>query len=139
MNRRTYLTAVSTAGVTVTAGCRTPAGQQTLSEPTVSTDSPGRKTLTFLANEEEVGHVGVDGSVDADHIRLSTEIWRDLLHDLKAVASGHRMTTVLDYGIPVPTRTQREPAAYRRNSRFLPRYRAVARSRRPHRIDVIAV
>jgi hypothetical protein len=57
----------------------------------------------------------------------------DLLHGLKAVASGHRMTAVPNHGISVPTRTQREPAAYRRNSRFLPRYRAVARSRRPHR------
>jgi hypothetical protein len=57
----------------------------------------------------------------------------DLLHGLKAVASSHRMTAVPNHGISVPTRTQREPAAYRRNSRFLPRYRAVARSRRPRR------
>jgi len=33
----------------------------------------------------------------------------------------------------VPTRTQREPAAHRGNSRFFPRYRAVARSMRPRR------
>ena len=57
----------------------------------------------------------------------------DLLHGLKAVASGHRMTDLPKQTVPVPTRTQREPAAYRRNSCFLPRYRAVARSRRPHR------
>ena len=44
----------------------------------------------------------------------------DLLHGLKAVASGHRMTAVATHGISVPTRTQREPAAYRRNSRFSP-------------------
>src|SRR6056297_1408781 len=43
------------------------------------------------------------------------------------------MTAVPNHGISVPTCTQREPAAYRRNSRFLPRCRAVARSRRPHR------
>jgi hypothetical protein len=57
----------------------------------------------------------------------------DLLHGLKTVASGHRMTAVPNHGISGPTRTQRDPAAYRRNSRVLPRYRAVARSRRPHR------
>jgi hypothetical protein len=57
----------------------------------------------------------------------------DLLHGLKTVASGHRMTALATQGISVPTRTQREPAAYRRNSRFLPRYRAVTRSRRSHR------
>ena len=57
----------------------------------------------------------------------------DLLHGLKAVASGHRMTGLPKQTVPVPPRTQREPAAYRRNARFLPRYRAVARSRRPHR------
>jgi len=57
----------------------------------------------------------------------------DLLHGLKAVASGHRMTGLPRQTVGVPTRTQREPAAYRRNSRFLPRCRAVARSRRPHR------
>jgi len=50
----------------------------------------------------------------------------------KAVASGHRMTGLPKQDVSVPTRTQREPAAYRRNSRFLPRCRAVARSRRPH-------
>ena len=57
----------------------------------------------------------------------------DILHGLKAVASGHRMTRLPKQTVAVPTRTQREPAAYRRNSRVLPRYRAVARSRRPHR------
>ena len=57
----------------------------------------------------------------------------DLLHGLKAVASGHRMTGLPKQAVLVLTRTQREPAAYRRNSRFLPRCRAVARSRRPHR------
>jgi len=35
--------------------------------------------------------------------------------------------------VPVPTRTRREPAASRRNARFLSRCRAVARSRRLHR------
>ena len=38
-------------------------------------DSPGRKALIFTANGEEVGHFGVDGSVDGDRIDLSTEIW----------------------------------------------------------------
>jgi hypothetical protein len=59
--------------------------------------------------------------------------YSDRLHGLKAVASGHRMTGLARQTVPVPTRTQREPATYRGNSRFLPRCRAVARSRRPHR------
>jgi hypothetical protein len=57
----------------------------------------------------------------------------DLLHSLKIVAFDRQMTAVPNHDISVPTRTQREPAAYRRKSRFLPRCRAVARSRRPHR------
>jgi hypothetical protein len=54
----------------------------------------------------------------------------DRLHGLTAVASGHRMTGLPTQTVAVPTRTRREPAAYRRNSRFLSRSRAVARSRR---------
>lgn len=75
MNRRTYLTAVCTAGITATAGCGTVAGGETLSDPTVNTESPGRKALIFTSNGTEVGHLGVDGSVDSDRIDLSTEIW----------------------------------------------------------------
>ena len=70
---------------------------------------------------------------ESDYVRPEGVCVRDLLHGLKAVASGHRMTGLPKQDVSVPTRTQREPAAYRRNSRFLPRCRAVARSRRPHR------
>lgn len=75
MNRRAYLAAVSAAGATAIAGCGTVAGRETLSAPTVSAESSGRKALIFTSNETEVGHFGVDGSVKADRINLSTEIW----------------------------------------------------------------
>lgn len=75
MNRRRYLAAVSTAGVAATAGCSAVAGNQTLSDPTVNEDSPGRKAIIFTANDAEVGHLGVDGSVESNRIDLSTEIW----------------------------------------------------------------
>lgn len=75
MNRRTYLAAVSAAGATSLAGCGTVQGTSTLSDPTVNSDSPGRKALVFTSNATEVGHFGVDGSVTADRIDLSTEIW----------------------------------------------------------------
>lgn len=75
MNRRAYLAAVCTAGVTATTGCGTTAGKQTLSDPTVSKDSPGRKAIIFTADDNEVGHFGVDGSVTSNRIDLSTEIW----------------------------------------------------------------
>jgi hypothetical protein len=41
----------------------------------VNTESSGRKALIFTANDEEVGHLGVDGSVTSGRIDLSTEIW----------------------------------------------------------------
>jgi hypothetical protein len=75
MNRREYLTAVCSTGVVATAGCSSVAGQQTLSDPTVKTESDGRKALIFTSNDEEVGHFGVDGHVESDLISLSTEIW----------------------------------------------------------------
>ncbi|GAA0533193.1 hypothetical protein ABNG02_09685 [Halorubrum ejinorense] len=75
MNRRTYLAAVSTASVAAAAGCSAVSDTQTISEPTVDADSPGRKTLVFEADDGEVGHVGVDGTVDSGRIDLSTEIW----------------------------------------------------------------
>ena len=43
------------------------------------------------------------------------------------------MTGLPKQTVPGPTRTRREPETFWRNSRFLPRYRAVARSRRSHR------
>jgi hypothetical protein len=58
-----------------TAGCGMVSGEQTLSEPTVNAESPGRKALIFTANDAEVGHFGADGRVDAGRIELSTEIW----------------------------------------------------------------
>ncbi|QLD84145.1 hypothetical protein HWV23_10735 [Natronomonas halophila] len=75
MNRREYLTAVCSAGVITTAGCSSAAGHQTLSEPSVHTESDGRKALIFTADGVEVGNFGVDGNVEATQISLSTEIW----------------------------------------------------------------
>ncbi|QSG13503.1 Uncharacterized protein HSBGL_4089 (plasmid) [Halapricum desulfuricans] len=75
MNRRTYLTSVCAVGIAATAGCNTISGSKTLSEPTVNTESSGRKALIFTENDEEVGHLGVDGSVTSERIDLSTEIW----------------------------------------------------------------
>jgi len=85
MDRRRYLTAVCTAGAVATAGCGTVSGKQTLSEPTVNVDSPGRKALIFSENDAEVGHFGVDGSVDAGRIDLSTEIWHQEGTKVKSV------------------------------------------------------
>lgn len=75
MNRRTYLASVCTLGVAATAGCSTVSGSKTLSEPTVNAESSGKKALIFTTNDEEVGHLGIDGSVTANRIDLSTEIW----------------------------------------------------------------
>jgi hypothetical protein len=75
MNRRTYLTAAASAGVVATAGCSAVGGGTTLSAPSVNVESSGRKALIFTSNGEEVGHFGVDGSVESDRIDLSTEIW----------------------------------------------------------------
>jgi hypothetical protein len=41
----------------------------------VNTEASGRKALIFTADNEEVGHLGVDGSVTSGRIDLSTEIW----------------------------------------------------------------
>lgn len=75
MHRRTYLAAVCAAGVPATAGCSTVTGRQSLSDPDVHVESPGRKALVFTSDGEEVGTFGVDGSVDSDRITLSTELW----------------------------------------------------------------
>ncbi|WP_276257910.1 hypothetical protein [Haloglomus litoreum] len=75
MNRRAYLATVCGAGITATAGCSAVAGRRTLSDPHVSVDSPGRKALVFESGGAEVGHLGVDGSVVAGRLELSTEIW----------------------------------------------------------------
>jgi hypothetical protein len=81
-----------------------------------------------------LGTLGIPTSAPRSFLLYANTLFTsDLLHGLKTVASGHRMTALATQGISVPTRTQREPAAYRRNSRFLPRYRAVTRSRRSHR------
>ncbi|MFT4920844.1 MAG: hypothetical protein ACI8XM_000035 [Haloarculaceae archaeon] len=75
MNRRRYIAAICTAGIGATAGCSTGTGNQTLSDPTVNEETPGSQAIIFTANDAEVGHLGVDGSVESDRVDLSTEIW----------------------------------------------------------------
>jgi hypothetical protein len=74
MNRRSFLGTVGTAGVGVTAGCSTLRGSETLSDPTIHTDSSQRKSLRFSANDEELASFGVSGRVTSGVIYLSTEI-----------------------------------------------------------------
>ena len=85
MNRRTYLASVCAAGVAATAGCSAVSGSKTLSEPTVNTESSGRKALIFTENDEEVGHLGVDGTVTSERIDLSTEIWHQDATNVKSI------------------------------------------------------
>lgn len=75
MDRRTYLTAMCSAGVVTTAGCNALAGEKTLSEPTVDADSKGRKVLVFADNGQEIGYLGVNGRVEPGLVKLSTTIW----------------------------------------------------------------
>lgn len=75
MNRRSFLGGLCGTGVVTLAGCTAPGGTTTLSEPSVAEDSPGRRALIFAADGEEVGNVGVDGTVRDGLVRLTTEFW----------------------------------------------------------------
>jgi len=66
-------------------GCSAVSGSKTLSEPTVNTESSGRKALIFTENDEEVGHLGVDGTVTSERIDLSTEIWHQDATNVKSI------------------------------------------------------
>jgi len=55
------------------------------------------------------------------------------------MASGHRMTALANQDIPVPTRTQREPAAYRGTPVFSLAVGLWPGHAGPIGIDVIAV
>lgn len=85
VNRRTYITGVAGAGIMTTAGCSIVGGEQTLSEPSVNSHSPGRKALVFTSNDEDVGHFGVDGNVDSAWLTLSTEIWHQAGTDVRSI------------------------------------------------------
>jgi hypothetical protein len=74
MKRRTLLDAAGTACVGATAGCSTLRGSETLSDPTVHTDSNQRKSLRFSADDEELASFGASGGVSSGVIYLSTEI-----------------------------------------------------------------
>ncbi|WP_459194136.1 hypothetical protein [Halosimplex sp. J119] len=74
MKRRSYIAAICSAGAVATAGCGAIAANQTLSDPTVHTESSGEKGLIFTSNGEEIGDFGVDGAVVSGRIDLSTEI-----------------------------------------------------------------
>jgi len=77
MDRRSYLTAVCTAGIAATAGCSALGREQRLSQPTVDSGSGGRRTLVFSADGERVGSFGVNGHVEDSRIELSTQIWHE--------------------------------------------------------------
>lgn len=74
VDRRQFFNVIGSAGIGATAGCSTVVGSEPLSDPTVHTDSPGRRSLEWLSNGESVGELGVSGTVSSGLIDLSTEI-----------------------------------------------------------------
>jgi hypothetical protein len=93
VRRRTFLTAVGSAGAVGTAGVAggatgTYRGERTLSDPTVHADSPRRRSLSFTADGEEVGSLGVSGSLDDGVIDLGTEIWHREGTRIESIALG---------------------------------------------------
>lgn len=85
MQRRIFLAAFGTAGAVGTAGCGTVRSDTTLSDPTVYTESSGRRSLSFASNGEEVGSLGVSGNVASGLIDLQTEIWHRSGTDVKSI------------------------------------------------------
>jgi len=75
MDRRSYLGALASAGAIATAGCSGLGGSETLTEPSVHTDSPSRRSVHFSSGGEEIGSFGADGSVSNGLIHLDTELW----------------------------------------------------------------
>ncbi|WP_408957521.1 hypothetical protein [Natrinema sp. 74] len=75
MDRRWFLAAISSAGVATTVGCSVVGGSKTLSEPTVHTESSGRRSLSFTSKGTEIGSLGVTGTVTSEGIDLETELW----------------------------------------------------------------
>lgn len=74
MQRRDFLAAVGTAGVAGIAGCGAIPSETTLSEPTLTKDSPQRRHIEWLSDGESIGELGIDGSLSSGVIDLSTEI-----------------------------------------------------------------
>lgn len=75
MRRRRLLTTLGAVGTAAVAGCGAVSGDETLSDPTVVEDAPGRRTLVFAVDGDEVGHFGVDGRVADGTVRMDTELW----------------------------------------------------------------
>ncbi|WP_248299393.1 hypothetical protein [Halorhabdus amylolytica] len=75
MERRRFLAGLCGTGAIATPGCVAGLGERTLPESEVKRDSAGRRALVFRQGGDEIGHLGVDGRVDAGVIDLSTEIW----------------------------------------------------------------
>lgn len=75
MRRRDVLATLATAGLAGTAGCGMIRSRTTLSDPTIHTESPGRRSLRFTSNGQEVGSLGVTGYVASDAVTLQTELW----------------------------------------------------------------
>lgn len=74
MQRRNFLAAVGTASAVGIAGCGAIQSETTLSEPTLNEDSPQRRHIEWLSDDESVGELGIDGSRSSGIIDLSTEI-----------------------------------------------------------------
>jgi hypothetical protein len=75
VRRRELLTTLGAATAAGVAGCGALPGDETLSDPTVVEDAPGRRTLVFAVDGDEVGHFGVDGRVAEGTVRMATELW----------------------------------------------------------------
>lgn len=74
MDRRQFLSGIGTAGIVATAGCSMVSGVETLSDPTVYTDSPSRRSLEWTANDESIGEFGVSMAFSTGIIDVSTEL-----------------------------------------------------------------
>lgn len=75
MRRRRLLATLGAATATAGAGCGALPGDETLTDPTVVEDDPGRRTLVFAVDGDEVGHFGVDGRVADGTVAMDTELW----------------------------------------------------------------
>jgi hypothetical protein len=88
MQRRAFLGAVGIAGSVGVAGCGTVRPETTLAEPTVSTESDGRGSISFTANGTEIASLGIDGAVASGAIDVSTEIWHRKGTRVESIALG---------------------------------------------------
>lgn len=75
MNRRRYLIALCSTGVLATSGCSAVGSEQTLSNPTMDTESSRQKSLNFNSEGEKLAHFNVNTRLEAGVIVVLTEFW----------------------------------------------------------------